>query len=79
MANRWIRAEEIKVASNKKSTAKDKPAKGTTIKLKKPPPKQSKPGEWKNNNVLEGTSARAWVVVGKGGESQRALPETLCS
>lgn len=42
-----IGAETIKVASRKDS-------KTGTIKLKKPPPKHSKPGNWRDGSVVEG-------------------------
>ncbi|KAK7403611.1 SAGA complex subunit Sgf73 [Neonectria punicea] len=40
--------QTIKVASKKD-------AKNATIKLKKPPPKYSKPGNWRDGSVIEGT------------------------
>lgn len=42
--------QTIKVASKKD-------AKNATIKLKKPPPKHSKPGNWRDGSVIEGNVA----------------------
>ncbi|KAK4106273.1 SCA7-domain-containing protein [Parathielavia hyrcaniae] len=43
----------IKVASTKKSVTPSRPQLFGKIKLKKAPPKQAKPGNWKEANVLE--------------------------
>lgn len=44
----------IKVASTKKSVT-PRPQSFGKLKLRKPPPKQAKPGNWKEANVIEGS------------------------
>lgn len=48
----------IKVASTKKSVTPSRPARFGKIKLKKAPPKQIKPGNWKEGNIIEGAQSR---------------------
>lgn len=48
--------QTIKVASKKE-------IKSGTIKLKKPPPKHSKPGNWRDGSVVEGGLPRHSNVV----------------
>lgn len=55
--------QTIKVASKKD-------AKANIIKLKKPPPKHSKPGNWRDGSVVEGAPPRAVAVVVVGPRSR---------
>ncbi|KAK4146286.1 SCA7, zinc-binding domain-containing protein [Dichotomopilus funicola] len=49
----------IKVASTKKSVTPSRPARFGKIKLKKAPPKQIKPGNWKEGNIIEEDKKKA--------------------
>ncbi len=46
----------IKVTTTKKTIGKDGKGNGGTIKLKKPPLKHNKPGNWRDGSVVDGES-----------------------